>query len=117
MSLGDGSANVFDTGEHSVEGDEMSARRVSDDARQGCFTCTRWAVKDQATELIGLNGASQQSPMSDDMLLADVLIQRARTHTRSQWRFLLQPFFVCLIEEVHSTGYYTPEKLFDGKVE
>ena len=65
--------------------------------------------------MVGLDGAAQQPARPDDMLLADELVQRARAHPRRQRRFLLQPFLVGLVKEVHRTSiaqmtYVTDEK-------
>ncbi len=52
--------------------------------------------------MVGLNGAAQQATRADDVLLANVLVKRARAHARGQRRILLQPFFVGLLKEIHA---------------
>ncbi|MEI2776444.1 MAG: hypothetical protein V9G19_10830 [Tetrasphaera sp.] len=100
LRLGHGLANLLDAGEHRVERDEVGAGGVGDDPRQCRLARARWAIEDQAAQLVGLDGAAQQPPRADDVLLADVLGQSARAHACSQRRILLHPFSVGLVEEV-----------------
>ena len=64
----------------------MGARRVGDDLRQRRLAGAGRPVEDEAAQLVGLDGAAQQPPRPDDVLLADVLVQRARAHARGQRR-------------------------------
>ena len=79
----------------------MGTRRVGDDACQRGLAGAGRAVEDQAAQLIGLDRTPQQTPRPDDVLLAHKLVQRARTHARSQRRFVLQPFLMGVVEKVH----------------
>jgi hypothetical protein len=78
-----------DAGQHRVDGDEVAARGVRDDARERRLARAGRAVEDDRADLVRLDGAAQQAARPDDLRLADELIQRARAHARSERRFLL----------------------------
>ena len=102
LALGcvDGFANVLDAGQHCVERDEMGAGGVGDDARQGGLAGARWAIEDHTAELVGLDGAPQQASRSNDVVLADILVQRARPHARGQRLFAGDQFLTLMIKKV-----------------
>ena len=99
LGLGHCAANLLDAGEHGVQGDEVGACVVlaMTRAKRGLAGAGR-AVEDEAAQLIGLDGAAQQTARPDDVLLADKLVQRARPHARGQRRFVLEPFLVGVVE-------------------
>ena len=48
LGVGNGFANLFDTGKNRVDGDKMGACRVGDNPRQRCLAGAGRAVEDQA---------------------------------------------------------------------
>ena len=94
------------------DGDEVTLRAVGDDLRQGGFAgAGRPPQDDGREEFVGFDGAPQQFALADDVILADVFFQRARTHARGQRRFGLHPFLHGVVEEVGHGDDYT---CFDG---
>ena len=77
-------AQVLDSGQHGVDGDEVRAGGVGDDPRQGGLSGSGRSVEDDRGELVRLDRAAQQPARSDDVLLAGHLVQRARAHARGQ---------------------------------
>ncbi len=69
-----------------VDGDEVAARGVGDDASEGGLARARRAVEDDRAELVGLDGPAQKPPRPDNVLLADEFIERARAHPRGERR-------------------------------
>src|SRR5690606_41292803 len=45
---------------------------------------SRWPVEDHGTQLVGLDGPSQEPPGTEDPVLADELIEGARPHAGSE---------------------------------
>ena len=86
---GDGRADVRDARQHGVDGDEVAARGVGDDARQRGLAGAGRPVEDDGAELVGLDRAAQQPARPDDVLLADELVERARAHPGGEGRFFL----------------------------
>ena len=101
LRLGHGLANLLDAGEYGVERNEVRAGGIGNDLRQRRLARAGWPIEDEAAQLIGLNGATQQPPGTNDVLLADVFLEGARAHARRQRRILLQPFLVGLLKEIH----------------
>ena len=93
-------ADVGDAGEHGVDGDEVGAGGVGDDARQGGLAGAGRAVEDDRAELVGLDGAAQEPPGPDDVLLADELVEGARAHARGQRRLALDQFLAAGVKQV-----------------
>ena len=93
-------ADVGDPGQHRVDGDEVAAGGVGDDARQGRLAGARRTVEDHRAELVRLDGPAQQAARADDVLLADELVQRARPHPRRQRRLLLGQFLAPGVKEI-----------------
>ena len=89
LRLRDRLPDVGDAGQHRVDGDEVAAGGVGDDARQRRLARARRPVEDDRAELVGLDRPAQQPSRPDDVLLADELVQRARPHPRGQRRFLV----------------------------
>ena len=71
----DGFADGFDAGEDGVDGGEVSLGGIGDDACEGGFAGAWWSVEDDGAELVGFDGASQQSSDAEDMVLADVFVE------------------------------------------
>ncbi|OQA43300.1 MAG: hypothetical protein BWY52_01914 [Chloroflexi bacterium ADurb.Bin325] len=89
LGLCDGLADIVDAREHRVDGDEMAARGIGDDACEGRLARARRPVEDERAELIRLDRAAQQAARPHDVRLADELVQRARPHARGERSLLL----------------------------
>ena len=81
---------VFHSAQDSIDGDKVSSCRVGDNASEGGFAGTGWAIENDRRKLIGLDGAPQQATRPNDRILANKFIQCTRAHTGSQWLFFFQ---------------------------
>ena len=79
-------ADIRNIALHSTQALEARCRCACDDLRQCCFTCSRWAKKDQRGNAVRLDRTPQKLPRREKMLLTAILIERARAHSRSQRR-------------------------------
>ena len=59
-------------------------RRIGDDGGERRFAAPRRAVEDGGSHAVGLDGAAEQPPRSDDVPLPDKFVQRSRAHAVSQ---------------------------------
>src|SRR5262245_39902976 len=64
---------------------EMSLRVIGDDARQGRLAGSRRAPENAAAHVAATDQLAQRLPRSQELLLAEKLVQRTRTHPRRQW--------------------------------
>ncbi len=101
LGLGHRFADVFDAGKDGVQRGKVGAGCVGNDPGQGRLAGSRRSVEDEAAQLVGLNRPAQEAARPDDVVLADILIQRPRSHARGQGRFLFQPVGVGMVEEIH----------------
>ncbi len=74
-------AQIFDAIQNSVQCSEFGVRLVGDNVGDGCFACACWPPQQDRGQLIGFNGAAEQSPLTDDVLLSDKFIETARAHS------------------------------------
>src|ERR1051326_4682039 len=73
--------DLFDSGKHCGELDELRFRHVRNDLRQRGLACPRWSPEDDGAGIIALNLQAKRLTRTDDVLLADKFIERARAHT------------------------------------
>lgn len=79
----------------------MGVGGIGDNPGQGCFTAARRAVKYKRGKLVGLNGAAQQAARTNDMLLADKLIQGTGPHAGRQRRFFFYLLVTGMVKKIH----------------
>src|SRR5439155_15974993 len=77
----DGLADIRDAGEDGIDRNKMAARGIGNDHRQGRFPRSRWPIENQRRELVGFNRPPQEAARPEDVVLANKLPQRARSHT------------------------------------
>ena len=82
--IADGLADIRNAGEDGIDRDKMAARGIGNDHRQGRFPRSRWPIENERRELVGFNRPTQEATRPEDMLLANKLPQRARSHTGRQ---------------------------------
>jgi hypothetical protein len=78
--------DLLDAGEHGREGDEAGARDARHEGRQRGLAGARRSPEDHRVELARLEGRPQHSPRSQQVLLADHLVERARSHAIGERR-------------------------------
>src|SRR5262249_32599119 len=76
--------DLLDPGEHGGKLDELRLGRVRDDLRQRGLARARRAPEDDGAGIVALDLQTQRLARPDDVLLADKLFQRARTHAVRQ---------------------------------
>ena len=62
----------------------MALGVLGNDMGQGGLACAWWSVKDQGAEPVCLEHAPQQLAGTEEVLLADKLVDGARPHSRRQ---------------------------------
>ena len=83
--------------------DEVTLGRVGNDLRQRGLACSRRPPQDDGREQpVRFDGAAQELALADDVLLADIFIQRARAHARGERRLCLHAFLHGMVEKVLS---------------
>ncbi len=71
-------------GQHRVDGQELALGGIGNHHGQGGFARARRPVENQRRELIRLNGAAQQPPRPQNMVLPDILFEPPGTHAGGQ---------------------------------
>ena len=85
FGLFDDAADVAHARHHGVDLLEVAARGVGDDHRQrGLARARRPPQQDRGEQPIGLDGAPQEPPRPDDVVLPDVFVERTGAHPRGQ---------------------------------
>ena len=80
----DDAAEVSDAGRDGGDGLEVGLRERGDDAGEGGLAGAGRAPEDHRGELVGVDGAAQDAPLADEVLLADELVEGARPHARGE---------------------------------
>ena len=62
----------------------MSVGAAGDDVGEGALSGSGGAVEDDGGQLIGLDGAAEVGAGTDDLVLADELIEGVRAHARGE---------------------------------
>jgi len=78
----------------------MALGVVRDDVRQGGLAGAGRPPQDDRRELVGLDGAAEQAPRPDDVLLPDEFIQRLGAHPHGQRRVAKLALFAGVIKEI-----------------
>ncbi len=78
--------DLLDAGEHRGEGDEVRLGRLGDQPRQAGLARARRAPEDDRLEQVPLDGLAQRPPRGEQILLADVLVERAWAHALRERR-------------------------------
>ncbi len=72
---------------------------VRNDHRERGFARARRAPEDDRREkFVGLDGAPQELAFTDDVLLPDEFVERARANARRKRRFILLQFAAMVLE-------------------
>ena len=82
-------AHLGDITFHATKTFKLTFSSIGDDLRKRSFTGAGRAIKDQRLNTIGLNGAPQQHPGFEDVLLPCVFFESARTHSGCERRLPL----------------------------
>ena len=90
--------HVLFAGGRGIELDELRARGIGDHPRQGCLARPGGTVKNQRPQLVRLDGPSEKTPPSDNMLLPYHFVQRGGPDPGSQRRFRLLLFLPHVIK-------------------
>lgn len=77
-------ADFGDVGFDPIERFEAGAGGASDDGGEGGFSGAGWAVKDEGSEAVGLDGAAEKFSFGEDVLLAGDFGKRAGSHAGGQ---------------------------------
>src|SRR5215831_18432410 len=72
--------DFLNPGKHGAELDEIRATQLCDDFRQGRFPSPWRPPEDQGSDVVTLQLSAQRFAGSDEVLLTDKLIERARAH-------------------------------------
>ena len=88
LALGgrDDRADLLDPGVERGELDELPLGGQRDDVRERRLAGAGRAVEDQRHRLVGLDQPAQRRPRTEQVLLADDLVERARPHAHGQRR-------------------------------
>jgi hypothetical protein len=84
--FGDDAAEVGDTCGYGGEGDEAGVALRGDDPGEGGLATAGWAPDDDRRELAGLDQAAEQLAGTDEVLLADVVIEVSGSHAGGERR-------------------------------
>ena len=76
--------DFFDPGKHGGKLYELSFGDMCDDLRQRGLARARRSPEDDGAGIVTLNLQAERLARADDVLLADKLVERARTHTVGQ---------------------------------
>ncbi len=79
-------ADVSDTSGHRRQLFESPMRGAGDGEGEGGLTGARWAPEDGAREAIGFDQCAKWSARTDEVILPDDIVDRARAKTSRQWR-------------------------------
>src|SRR5271166_319654 len=80
LGVGHDLLDLFDPGEHSGELDKLRFGQACDDLGQSSFARARRSPEDERAGVIAVDLGAQGLARTNEMLLADELIRRARTH-------------------------------------
>src|SRR5687767_1066955 len=94
--------------ENGRDGHKMTLGGIRNDLRE-CRLARTWRSPqdDRGEESISFDGAAQKLALPNDVFLTDILIQRARTHTRGKRRFGPHAFLQGMVEEISHSGDYS----------
>ena len=76
--------HFLDAGEHGAEGDELGLGQVGDQARQRRLAGARRSPQDDRLQQVAIDHLAQRPAGRDHIVLADDLVERARTHALGQ---------------------------------
>src|SRR5439155_3116656 len=79
-------AHLLHSGRHGAERDEMAPALLRQQARQGRLSGPRRTPEDEGRKLAARNGAPEETPGLEEILLTHELLERARTHALRQRR-------------------------------
>jgi hypothetical protein len=82
----DSFSDIRDGALNTAELNETALCATGDYPGQTGFPGPRGAIKDHGSEPVRLNRAPQELTLAKKMTLADILLQRAGSHPRCQWR-------------------------------
>ncbi len=77
--------DFLDAGEHGGELNELGLGHVGDDLRQRSLAGAGRSPENEGSDVVALNLRPQRLARTDQVLLADKFIQRARTHAVGEW--------------------------------
>ena len=81
--------DVGDARDDAGETDEVALRGLGDNFCERRLSTARRSVENDVGQTVRLNDATQELPLSKDMLLSDDLVDRTRPHARGK-RFCLR---------------------------
>ena len=84
LRLGDGGPDLGDAGHDRGHGAELGADRVGEQAGERGLAGARRAPQEEAGEVAAGDGAAERSALTDEVRLADELVEVARAHARRE---------------------------------
>ena len=76
---------LLDTSRHGIERIEGTVERIGYDAGNGCLASSRRPPHDEREDSAGVYHTTQYSPLANEVLLTDIIIERCGTQTFCQW--------------------------------
>src|SRR5437763_12541947 len=94
--------DLFDSGEHRRELDELRFGDVSNDLGQRCLARSWRSPEDDGAGIVAFDLQPQWLVRSKNLLLSHKLIQRARTHAVRKWVCALATLVRQSLEQAHA---------------
>ena len=78
--------DLFDSGQHRAERDEVRLCQLGDDTGKRCLARAGRSPKDDRLKQIALDGFAKRLAGTEDLVLADDVVERLWTYALGQWR-------------------------------